>query len=160
MDPEMVFPAMVIGRSIPLASTNMSPTEFWSFMEQLSNKYYGNTYHLIAKNCNHFTNKVSIRLTGKPIPGWVNSLAKVGSYCNCLLPKNIQVVAVRRMLDHATYFDEDSVSGDSSLTMGSEENDVDHHLLTAPYIDVAFLQDTPTTEISNGSKVKYQLIKY
>lgn len=40
--------------------------------------------------------------------------------------------------------DEGSDSGDSSLTTGSEEEDeVDHHLLTAPNSDLAFLQDTP-----------------
>nr|GEV32420.1 zinc finger, CCHC-type [Tanacetum cinerariifolium] len=39
--------------------------------------------------------------------------------------------------------------------MGSEEDNVDHHLLTAPNSDVAFLQDIPTTEISNGSKEAY-----
>ena len=71
-------PGFIFRRSIPLGSTNMSPTEFRTFMEQLSSKYYGDTYHLIAKNCNHFTNEVSMRLTGKPIPGWVNRLAKVG----------------------------------------------------------------------------------
>ncbi|KAK1419036.1 hypothetical protein QVD17_28192 [Tagetes erecta] len=136
-------PGFIFRRSIPLGTTDMSPTEFRSFMEQLSDKYHGDTYHLIAKNCNHFTNEVSIQLTGKPIPGWVNRLAKVGSFCNCLLPENIQVAAVRHLPDHATYSNEGSISGDSSLTMESEEDEVDHHLLTAPNSDVAFLQDTP-----------------
>ncbi|CAH1433807.1 unnamed protein product [Lactuca virosa] len=54
------------------------------------------------KNCNHFTNEVLMRLTGKPIPGWVNRLAKLSSFCNCLLPENIQVAAVRHLPDHAT----------------------------------------------------------
>nr|GEY30997.1 hypothetical protein [Tanacetum cinerariifolium] len=137
----------------------MSPTEFRSFMEQLSNKYYGDTYHLIIKNCNHFTNEVSMRLTGKPIPGWVNRLAKVGSYCNCLLPENIQVAAVRHMPDHTTYSDEGSVSGDSSLTMGSEEDDIDHHLLTTPNSDVAFLQDTPDRKPAEITNIIVDMIR-
>ncbi|XP_024996209.1 deSI-like protein At4g17486 isoform X1 [Cynara cardunculus var. scolymus] len=136
-------PGFIFRRSIPLGSTDMSPTEFRTFMEHLSNKYHGDTYHLIAKNCNHFTNEVCMRLTGKPIPGWVNRLAKVGSYCNCLLPENIEVAAVRHLPDHATYSDGGSSSGSSSLTMGSEEEEVDHHLLTEPNSDVAFLQDRP-----------------
>lgn len=137
-------PGFIFRRSILLGSTDMSPSEFRSFMEHLSNKYYGDTYHLIAKNCNHFTNEVSMRLTGKPIPGWVNRLAKLGSFCNCLLPENIQVAAVRHLPDHATISDEDSDSGDSSLTMGSEEDEVDnHHLLNESNSDVAFLQETP-----------------
>ncbi|KAJ4848652.1 hypothetical protein Tsubulata_023503 [Turnera subulata] len=40
----------------------------------ISAKYHGDTYHLIAKNCNHFTNEVCQELTGKPIPGWVLSV--------------------------------------------------------------------------------------
>ncbi|GJY16190.1 deSI-like protein [Tanacetum coccineum] len=66
----------------------------------------------------------------------------MGSYCNCLLPGNIQVIAVRHMSHHVTYSDEESVSGDSSLTMRSEEDDVDHHLLTTPDNDAVFLHDT------------------
>ncbi|KAJ9536892.1 hypothetical protein OSB04_029625 [Centaurea solstitialis] len=136
-------PGFIFRRSIPLGSTDMSPTEFRSFMEHLSNKYHGDSYHLIAKNCNHFTNEVCMQLTGKPIPGWVNRLAKVGSYCNCLLPENIEVAAVRHLPDHAMYSDGRSSSGDSSLTMASEEEELDHHLLTEPNSDVAFLQDRP-----------------
>lgn len=56
----------------------MSHSDFRLFMENLSGKYHGDTYHLIAKNCNHFTDEVCLRLTGKPIPGWVNRLAKLG----------------------------------------------------------------------------------
>lgn len=56
----------------------MSRSEFRLFMENLSGKYHGDTYHLISKNCNHFTDEVCLRLTGKHIPGWVNRLAKLG----------------------------------------------------------------------------------
>lgn len=136
-------PGFIFRRSVLLGSTNMSRSEFRSFMEHLSGKYHGDTYHLIAKNCNHFTDEVCMRLTGKPIPGWVNRLAKVGSFCNCLLPENIQVAAVRHLPDHSTYSDDGSDSGQSSLTLESEEEEADHHLLTAPNSDMAFLQDKP-----------------
>ncbi|KAL0331511.1 UNVERIFIED_CONTAM: DeSI-like protein [Sesamum angustifolium] len=92
----------------------MSRSEFRSFMEHLSNKYHGDTYHLISKNCNHFTDEVCQRLTGKPIPGWVNRLARVDG----------------------------SDSGVSSAAGESEVED-DHHLLLVPNSDVAFLKDKP-----------------
>ncbi|KAJ0778794.1 putative PPPDE peptidase domain-containing protein [Helianthus annuus] len=148
-------PGFVFRRSILLGSTDMSSTEFRLFMEHLSNKYHGDTYHLIAKNCNHFTDEVSTRLTGNPIPRWVNRLAKLGSLCNCLLSEKIQVRAVGHIPEHATYSgDQGSESGYSSLTMLSEGEDEDEedshhhdhvhdHLLTAPNMDVAFLQDKP-----------------
>ncbi|KAI3495394.1 hypothetical protein L1887_37731 [Cichorium endivia] len=41
--------------------------------------YHGDTYHLISKNCNHFSNDISQRITGKRIRGWVNRLTKLGS---------------------------------------------------------------------------------
>lgn len=71
-------PGFIFRRSVLLGSTNMSHSEFRSFMEHLSAKYHGDTYHLIAKNCNHFTDEVCKRLTGKPIPGWINRMARLG----------------------------------------------------------------------------------
>ncbi|KAK6159894.1 hypothetical protein DH2020_003275 [Rehmannia glutinosa] len=109
-------PGFMFRRSIMLGSTDMSRSEFRSFMEHLSNKYHGDTYNLISKNCNHFTDEVCLHLTGKPIPGWVNRLAR---------------------LEDGTDF------GASSVTGESEEEDIDHHLLTAPNSDMAFLKDKP-----------------
>ncbi|KAM5573036.1 deSI-like protein [Rosa sericea] len=138
-------PGFIFRRSLLLGSTDMSRTELRSFMEQLSGKYHGDTYHLIAKNCNHFTDEVCLRLTGKPIPGWVNRLARVGSFCNCLLPENIQLSAVRHLPDHPSYSEEDDDDGSESIASsgtGSDE-DSNHHLLNAPIGDVAFVKETP-----------------
>uniref|UniRef100_A0A3N7EA19 PPPDE domain-containing protein n=1 Tax=Populus trichocarpa TaxID=3694 RepID=A0A3N7EA19_POPTR len=96
-------PGFIFRRSVLLGSTNMSRSEFRSFIEHLSAKYHGDNYHLIAKNCNHFTDEVCKRLTGKPIPGWVNRMARLGSFCNCLLPESIQITAVRHLPDHPTF---------------------------------------------------------
>lgn len=71
-------PGFIFRRSVLLGSTDMSRSEVRSFMEHISEKYHGDSYHLIAKNCNHFADEVCSRLTGKPIPGWVNRLARVG----------------------------------------------------------------------------------
>ncbi|KAK6947538.1 PPPDE peptidase domain, partial [Dillenia turbinata] len=137
-------PGFIFRRSVVLGSTDMSPAEFRSFMEHLSSKYHGDTYHLIAKNCNHFTDEVCLRLTGKPIPGWVNRLAQIGSFCNCLLPEHIQVQAVRHLPDHPVCCGDDGTESiSSSLTVKSEEEELDHHLLTTPNGDVAFLEEKP-----------------
>jgi hypothetical protein len=73
-------PGFVYRRSVWMGTTNMSRTEFRSFIENLAGQYNGNTYHLISKNCNHFTDDVCKNLTRKSIPGWVNRLARVGWY--------------------------------------------------------------------------------
>ncbi|KAJ7952555.1 DeSI-like protein [Quillaja saponaria] len=136
-------PGFIFRRSVFLGSTDMSHSEFRSFMEHLSGKYHGDTYHLIAKNCNHFTDEVCQRLTGKPIPGWVNRLARVGSFCNCLLPENIQVNAVRHLPERLEYSDDDGSESVASASAESEEEEPDHHLLTTPNGDVAILKEKP-----------------
>jgi len=114
-------PGFVYRRTVWLGTTDMSQEEFRSFIEKLAGKYHGNTYHLINKNCNHFTDDVCQNLTGKPIPSWVNRLARVGWYfyimClftlllaadhivsrklgsvfDCLLPESVQVSPVGRV---------------------------------------------------------------
>ncbi|GAB2274203.1 hypothetical protein Dimus_008970 [Dionaea muscipula] len=137
-------PGFIFRRAILLGSTEMSPSEFRSYMEQLAGKYHGDTYHLIGKNCNHFTNEVCLHLTGKSIPGWVNRLARLGSFFNCLLPEHIQIAAVRRVPDHAySEAGSDSASSCGSHDSDNEAEDPDHHLLTTPNSDVAFLKEKP-----------------
>ncbi|KAL2651211.1 hypothetical protein R1flu_019339 [Riccia fluitans] len=87
-------PGFTFRRSIVMGSTDTTPQEFRSFIERCADEYSGNSYHLITKNCNHFSNDVCVRLTGKEIPGWVNRLAGIGSFCNCLLPESLQVSVV------------------------------------------------------------------
>ncbi|XP_062146722.1 deSI-like protein At4g17486 isoform X1 [Alnus glutinosa] len=138
-------PGFIFRRSVLLGSTDMSRSEFRSFMEHLSAKYHGDTYHLIAKNCNHFTDEVCMQLTGKPIPGWVNRLARLvsGSFCNCLLPESIQVTSVRHLPDHPTCSDDEGSEFDESYASAESVEEPNHHLLTAPSGDVAFLKEKP-----------------
>lgn len=140
-------PGFTFRKSILLGSTDMSLFEFRLFMQHLASSYHGNTYHLIAKNCNHFTNEVCTRLTGKPIPGWVNRLARIGSLCNCLLPEEMQVTAVQRRPDPMACSDDDepddpipSVQVDSTE---DEKEDPDVHLLATSAVNVSFLQERP-----------------
>ncbi|XP_042419025.1 deSI-like protein At4g17486 isoform X2 [Zingiber officinale] len=72
-------PGFLYRCSILLGHTNMPPSEFRGFIERVASEYHGDTYHLISKNCNHFTDDVSKRLTARPIPQWVNRLAGLGA---------------------------------------------------------------------------------
>ncbi|KAK4486494.1 hypothetical protein RD792_009177 [Penstemon davidsonii] len=128
-------PGFIFRRSILLGSTDMSRTEFRSFMEHLSNQYHGDSYHLISKNCNHFTDEVCLQLTGKPIPGWVLFVIV------CCL--KVSRLHQSDRLQTCTQAKDGSDSGASSVTEETEEEDVDHHLLTTPNSDLAFLKDKP-----------------
>lgn len=65
-------------KSILIGRTEMDLTEVRAKMDELAEKYRGNAYNLITKNCNHFCNDVCLWLTGNPIPRWVNRLARIG----------------------------------------------------------------------------------
>ena len=72
-------PGFVYRCSISLGRINMPSNETRTFIETVASDYNGDTYHLISKNCNHFTDDILWRLTGKRIPGWVNRLARLGN---------------------------------------------------------------------------------
>lgn len=56
----------------------MSHGEVKRVMEELAEKYRGNAYNLTTKNCNHICNDACVKLSGNPIPSWVNRLARIG----------------------------------------------------------------------------------
>ncbi|CAM9582847.1 unnamed protein product [Chrysoparadoxa australica] len=49
-------------------------------IEALRSDFDGNSYNLITRNCNHFSEAFCQKLMGKEIPGYVNRLAYAGSY--------------------------------------------------------------------------------
>ncbi|MBA0699989.1 hypothetical protein Goari_001579, partial [Gossypium aridum] len=86
--------------SISLGRINMSSSDFRAFIENLASDYHGNTYHLISKNCNHFSDDIVYKLTGKHIPRWVNRLARLGSLFSCLLPESLQATRVKKVPEY------------------------------------------------------------
>ncbi|GFP87847.1 desi-like protein at4g17486 [Phtheirospermum japonicum] len=82
-------PGFTFRKSILIGRSDLGLKEVRAFMEKLAEEYSGNTYNLITKNCNHFCNDVCLRLTGKSIPRWVNRLARLGLFCNCVLPAGL-----------------------------------------------------------------------
>ncbi|OMO61622.1 hypothetical protein CCACVL1_23389 [Corchorus capsularis] len=90
-------PGFTFRKSILIGRTDLGPKDVRAFMEKLAREYSGNTYHLITKNCNHFCNDVCTQLTGKPIPRWVNRLARLGLLCNCVLPAGLNETKVRQV---------------------------------------------------------------
>ncbi|CAM8926174.1 unnamed protein product [Rhodiola kirilowii] len=95
-------PGFKFRKSIFIGTTYLSENQVRDFMERYSAYYNGDSYHLITKNCNHFCKDICHKLTGKPIPKWVNRLAKIGSTCNRILPKSLKVTAVIPESDYQT----------------------------------------------------------
>ncbi|XP_038880766.1 deSI-like protein At4g17486 isoform X1 [Benincasa hispida] len=141
-------PGFIYRCSVTLGHFDMPPSEFRTFIETIASEYHGDTYHLISKNCNHFTDDVSCRLTGKRIPGWVNRLARMGALCSCLLPESLQVTTVKQLPEFHEYSEEECTSESLSLNtrqvLAEVDDDEERRLLTlSPGItDVAFVKES------------------
>ncbi|KAE8718784.1 hypothetical protein F3Y22_tig00109987pilonHSYRG00012 [Hibiscus syriacus] len=98
-----------------------------------ASEYHGDTYHLISKNCNHFTDDMAHRLTGKSIPGWVNRMARLGSLCSCLLPESLQVTKVKELPEYHDIEDGAESASTSTPRDSPEIDDTDQekHLLSS-----------------------------
>lgn len=82
-------PGFRFRKSIFMGTTCLDPIELREFMERQSANYNGDTYHLIVKNCNHFCEDICYKLTGKPIPKWVNRLARIGIHISVCIAHHI-----------------------------------------------------------------------
>ncbi|KAF7806359.1 deSI-like protein [Senna tora] len=149
VEPRMC-PGFIYRRSITLGQINIHPSDFRMFIEKMALEYYGDTYQLLSKNCNHFTDDVSRRLIGKGIPGWVNRLAKLeldshsscshfllGILCSCLLPESLKVSNVQQHLPEC----QDNLEDDDQETDDDQEKQL---LPSLPrFEDVCFVEETP-----------------
>lgn len=48
-------------------------------VKEMGEEYRGDRYHLISKNCNHFTAILAKTLTGQDIPAYINRLAAISN---------------------------------------------------------------------------------
>ncbi|KAK4761053.1 hypothetical protein SAY87_005946 [Trapa incisa] len=95
-------------KTILIGKTDLGPAQVRAVMEELAGEFRGNSYNLITKNCNHFCNLACIRLTGSPIPSWVNRLARIGFLCNCVLPASL---CSTRVMHHRA---EENIQGETA----------------------------------------------
>ncbi|KAH9800335.1 DUF862 domain-containing protein [Citrus sinensis] len=140
-------PGFIYRASILLGRINMPPSEFRTFIECSASEYHGDTYNLISKNCNHFTDDIAWRLTGKHVPGWVNRLARLGALCGCLLPESLQATTVKQLPEYHDCTEEDGSESLSTATPREstemDDNDQEKLLVTssAGTGEVAFVRE-------------------
>ncbi|KAG6496918.1 deSI-like protein At4g17486 [Zingiber officinale] len=143
VDPK-TCPGFLYRCSIVLGHTNLPPAEFRTFIESVASEYHGDTYHLISKNCNHFTDDVSKRLTGRQIPQWVNRLAGLGALCNCLLPESLRLPAVKHEYQGLSEDGSESfpvITTTMHELQESDNADQDKHLLSPSGGEVTIIKE-------------------
>lgn len=64
--------------TILLGVTTYKYREIFDMLDNIKEKFPGNSYHVIRKNCNTFTNCFADALLHKSIPSWVNRMANIG----------------------------------------------------------------------------------
>lgn len=64
--------------SILLGKSSLPLYEMHKIVDSLRDKFPGNSYDLIRKNCNTFTNCMCEAILHQKIPGYVNRLANMG----------------------------------------------------------------------------------
>lgn len=72
--------------SIIIGETSMSREEVHELVSKMGEEYKGNLYHLLQRNCNHFSEDFAYRLCQARTPNWVNRLAGLAVCLHCLLP--------------------------------------------------------------------------
>ncbi|XVE98280.1 hypothetical protein REPUB_Repub03eG0092000 [Reevesia pubescens] len=140
-------PGFIYRCSISLGHISMPFSEFRALIESVASEYHGDTYHLISKNCNHFTDDMAYRLTGRHIPGWVNRLARLGSVCSCLLPESLQVTAVKQMPEYHEMDETESLSTATPRDSTEiDDTDQEKYLLSPKdgNSDIAFVKEAQT----------------
>ncbi|KAI8078952.1 PPPDE putative peptidase domain-containing protein [Gilbertella persicaria] len=77
---------LLFKQSIHMGYTNLTQREIEQVLQDISKEYMGTSYKLLTRNCNHFSEDLCKRLTGKAAPGWINRAAKLGTMFPCVIP--------------------------------------------------------------------------
>jgi len=124
-------------QSVHLGNTDFTPHEVEKILEQLGKEYRGDRYHLMNRNCNHFSGAFSQILAGRDVPSWVNRLAYMSTcipFLQRCLPKEwLTPHALENSLAEARG-DNNSVLDATSTTPLTGATSSDHQEVTSPLL--------------------------
>ena len=67
-----LVPAVVFRESVVIGETSMSSDEVNQMVTEMGLEFKGSAYHLLQRNCNHFSDAIITRLCGRHPPSWVS----------------------------------------------------------------------------------------
>eukprot|EP01136_Pigoraptor_vietnamica_P031011 Opistho-1_new@91023 len=84
-------------KTISVGYTTMSRAEIYILLRNMGETFTGNSYSIVEKNCNHFTQEFCRRLCTEDVSvGYLNRPARLGATCPCCVPvawKNVNIEA-------------------------------------------------------------------
>lgn len=99
---------------IVIGETAFTSTAVRDLVKSLGSEYRGDRYHLISRNCNHFSAVLAKALTGNDIPTWVNRLANLSGSIpfleRCLPQEWLTPVALQQTVNDHRHGDEPRAS--------------------------------------------------
>ncbi len=76
--------------SIDMGVFSGTSSDLDRILDELRPHFQGEKYNILSKNCNSFADALCQQLVRKPIPAFVNRLANLGSYFECILPNHLK----------------------------------------------------------------------
>jgi len=72
--------------SVLLGTCDLTPDQLHACISDLEDEWPMNSYDILARNCNHFSEAFARRLGFTNFPGWVNRAARLG---NAVVPRSL-----------------------------------------------------------------------
>ncbi|CAI4223635.1 unnamed protein product [Auanema sp. JU1783] len=151
--------------SIYLGETDFSTNDVRELIKAVGKDYRGDRYHLMNRNCNHFSSVLAKTLTGIDIPNWVNRLATISGSIpfleKCLPQEWLTPVALQQSINHPSPASSlprrGSVESAEEATehLGSRLNDSRITVLSGVAGDLSSSSSTTSSDDGQGSPSSY-----
>ncbi|KAI1846614.1 hypothetical protein JX265_009082 [Neoarthrinium moseri] len=102
--------------------TFATQAEIDTIIKSTSEDFPGTSYNLLTKNCNHFTQTLCERLTGRRGPSWLNRAAQIGVALPCVVPRDWLEPPDYATADGELVEDEDEFDADEGTGFLRREN--------------------------------------
>lgn len=107
--------------TILIGHTDFTSDDVVQIVKEIGNEFKGDRYHLLHRNCNHFSDSFIKYLCDKRIPSWVNRLAYLSTcvpFLERVIPKDM-LIPIQFKITEGEDGDEDTSKTDSSTSTSS-----------------------------------------